>query len=125
VRRLHRRPDSGRWRGDIHRQCLRIFCRAGGDRHVIQRDDARQLADVARECPHVVVGAGDLERDGPLSIELAGDFAGRRAKELELQAAAKPRLVDVDEQCVHLRAIGQLAQQRAELRIDLAQLLPV
>ena len=72
-----------------------------------------------------MIAAGHLYRDRPLGVELARDFRGRGPEELELQPAAEPRLVDVDEQRIHLRAVRQLAQERAELRIDLAQLLPV
>src|SRR5581483_6087301 len=95
------------------------------DVHVVERHDARELADVAREGAHVVVGAHDLHRDRQLGIELALRLAGRRPEQLELQPAPEAGLVDVDQERVHLRAVGQLAQQGAELRVDLAQLLAV
>src|SRR6185295_16866285 len=43
----------------------------------------------------------------------------------ELQAAAQPRLVDVGQERVHLRLVGELLQERAERLLDLLQLLDV
>ena len=41
---------------------------------VVERDDARQLRDVARERAHVVVGAGDLDLDRQLGVEVLPSF---------------------------------------------------
>ena len=70
-----------------------------------------------------MVAAGHRDGNRPLGVELARDLGRRGAEQLELQPAAEAGLVDVDEQRVHLRAVRQLAQERAELRVDLAQLL--
>src|SRR6185503_10003838 len=63
--------------------------------------------------------------DRQLGVELAHDVAGGGLEQLELQAAPEASLVDIDQQRIHLRLVRQLAQQRAELHVDLAQLLAV
>ena len=92
---------------------------------IVQRHDARQLGDVARERAHVMVGAGDLDLDRQLGVELFHLLLLRGLEELELQAAPEAGLVDVGQQRVDLGAVGQLLHQRAEGLLDLVQLLHV
>ena len=73
---------------------------------VVQRDDPRQLRDVARERAHVVVVAGDPDVDRQLGVEIGHPLLRRRLEQLELQAAAEARLVDVGQQRVHLALFG-------------------
>src|SRR5438132_1394861 len=73
---------------------------------IIQGDDARELSDIARKLPHIVIAARELQRDRQLGIELALGLCRSRPEQLELQAAAEPSLVDVHEQRAHLRPIG-------------------
>jgi hypothetical protein len=72
-----------------------------------------------------VIVAQELHLDRQLGVEIAHALLRRGLEQLELQTAAEARLVDVDEQRVHLRLVRQLAQQGAELGVDLAQLLAV
>ena len=85
---------------------LQLAVLAGADRDVVQGHDARKLAEVARERPHVMVIAHHADLDREFGIELLGGLTGRRPEQLELKAAAKARLVDVDEQGVHLGPVG-------------------
>jgi hypothetical protein len=72
-----------------------------------------------------VVVARDADVHGKLRVELGEVLGGRRLEELELQPAAEARLVDVDEERVHLALVGQLLQERAKGLLDLGALLLV
>src|SRR5205085_4546997 len=64
------------------------------DRELVERHDARQLRDIARERAHVVIAAGYFHRDRQLGIEVSHLLGRGRLEELELQASSETRLID-------------------------------
>src|SRR5207237_5008958 len=79
-------------RSGIQRE--RVVLAAGSDGYVVERDDARELPDIAREGAHVVVAADHLYRDRALGIELARDLGRRGPEQVTLQPASQTRPVD-------------------------------
>ena len=61
-----------------------------------------------------MVGAGDLDVDRKLGVEVGHLFRRCRLEQLKLQAAAESGLVDVRQQRIHLGLIGQLLEQGTE-----------
>ena len=107
--------------GGVHYQRALVI----DDANVIQRDDSRKLRHIAGECSHIMISACHLHRDRQFGVEIGHPLARRRPEELELQPAAKPRLVDVGQQRVHFTLVRQLLEQRAERLLDLLELLNI
>src|SRR6185503_5409585 len=96
-----------RLRDGIHRERSLVV----RNREVVERDDPRQRRDVARERADVVVVAGYLDADRQLGVEVGHLLLWRRTEQVELEAAAETRLVDVRQQRVDLGAVRKLLDE--------------
>src|ERR1700674_2168093 len=95
----------------------------GRDVQILQQHNARKLCHVTRKRAEIMVAAGHLYRDRQFGIKLGQALLASRPKQLELQAAPQPSLVDIGQQGIHFALVGQLFKQSPERLLDILQLL--
>ena len=81
--------------------------------YVVQSHNARQLGDISRECPEIVIAPVDLDGNRQLGIEVL-DLLLSRLEQFKLQTTTQAGLVDLDQQRLDFRLVRQLLEQRAE-----------